>query len=39
MMLTNLLSFVVFLLSFTLLSRGAEYTTMDDLSLEHLTAR
>ncbi|THX67258.1 hypothetical protein D6D04_10841 [Aureobasidium pullulans] len=38
MMLTNLLSFVVFLLSFTLLSRGAEYTTMDDLSLEYLTA-
>ncbi|THZ95028.1 hypothetical protein D6C82_07943 [Aureobasidium pullulans] len=31
MMLTNLLSFVIFLLSFTLLSRGAEYTTMDDL--------
>ncbi|CAD0024110.1 unnamed protein product, partial [Aureobasidium pullulans] len=39
MMLTNLLSFVVFLLSFTLLSRGAEYTTMDDLSLEYLAAR
>ncbi|THY37579.1 hypothetical protein D6C98_10680 [Aureobasidium pullulans] len=38
MMLTNLLSFVVFLLTFTLLSRGAEYTTMDDLSLEYLTA-
>ncbi|THX53120.1 hypothetical protein D6D06_06328 [Aureobasidium pullulans] len=38
MMLTNLLSFVVFLLSFTLLSRGAEYTTMDDLSLEYLAA-
>ncbi|THW25832.1 hypothetical protein D6D23_03993 [Aureobasidium pullulans] len=31
MMLTNLLSFVVFLLSFTLLSRGAEYTTADDV--------
>ncbi|TIA07907.1 hypothetical protein D6C80_09542 [Aureobasidium pullulans] len=38
MMLTNLLSFVIFLLSFTLLSRGAEYTTMDDLSLEYLAA-
>ncbi|THW83938.1 hypothetical protein D6D15_09214 [Aureobasidium pullulans] len=38
MMLTNLLSFVVFLLSFTLLSRGAEYTTMDDLGYEYLAA-
>ncbi|THY80702.1 hypothetical protein D6C93_09796 [Aureobasidium pullulans] len=32
MMLTNLLSFVVFLLSFTLLSRGAEYTTYEYLA-------
>ncbi|THW38273.1 hypothetical protein D6D21_07859 [Aureobasidium pullulans] len=38
MMLTNLLSFVIFLLSFTLLSRGAEYTTMDDLGYEYLAA-
>ncbi|CAC9892731.1 unnamed protein product [Aureobasidium pullulans] len=38
MMLTNLLSFVVFLLSFTLLSRGAEYTTMDDLGYGYLAA-
>lgn len=38
MMLTNLLSFVVFLLSFTLLSRGAEYTLMDDLGYEYLAA-